>query len=311
MSHMTDVQFHQLLLRLDRIAAALERLAPANTQGEDKSAGAAASCGAAADVAAAAECEPSAPDGPVTLVPELLQRFLSGRGIRVRCVPPPRPADPVLDRMALHLGTRYAVLKDVLAWMKRTMQTGGRWYLKLGDRPQEEIGACCQFCHQLHELAFLTEYRYHRAPRCLIEARTSTAPEAQNFLSGQWLERFIRQQAEAAAGERDFALIANAQIVLPNNDDFELDLLAAIGGAVYWIESKTGAYQQYVRKYSQMGRTLGLGPSRSFLVLADAPAAVCADLSRMTGMTVCRPEDFHAAFRQAITQQQTTHQAAR
>jgi hypothetical protein len=250
---------------------------------------------------------------PVTLVPEALNSFLASRGIRIRRVPPPGPADTVLDRLALYLGTRYETLKDVLGWLKRTMQTGGRWHLRLAGRPQEQIGACCQFCHMLHQLAFLTEYRYHRAPQCLIEARTSAAPEAQNFLSGQWLERFIRQQvmsAAAAASCPGLSLLANAQVVLPNNDDFELDLLAAAGGRVFWIESKTGAYQQYIRKYSQMARIFGLGSLRSFLVLTDVPAAVCDDLSRMTGMTVCRLEDFHAAFLQAIAPEETARQAA-
>lgn len=309
MNRMTEAQFAQLLACLERIAAALERLAPAAALPE---AAPVPAPEVSADPYASSPGTAAESSEPLTLIPDVLNSFLLSRGIRVRRVPPPGPADLVLDRLALFLGTRYMALKDVLAWMKRTMQTGARWHLRLAGRPQEEIGACCQFCHHLHELAFLTEYRYHRAPRCLIEARTSTAPEAQNFLSGQWLERFIRQQlqaAAAAAGCPDVSVLANAQIVLPNKDDFELDLLAAVSGRVYWIESKTGAYQQYIRKYSQMARVFGLGSSRSFLVLADVPAAVCEDLSRMTGMTVCRPEDFHAAFQQAIAPEQTVQRA--
>lgn len=235
----------------------------------------------------------------MTLIPEAIGRFLDSRRIRVRRVPPSGPADPVLDNLALFLGQRYSSLKSPLDWMKRTMQTAGRWHLKLAGRPQEEIAACTQFCHRLHELAFLTEYRYHRTPRCLIEARTSTAPEAQAFFSGQWLERFVRQEVERAAADaqvQSLAMLANIQVILPNNDDFELDLLVALDGRFFWVESKTGAYQNYVRKYSQMARLLGLGPSHSFLVLAGVPPAVCSDLSRMTGMAVCRPEDFHDAF---------------
>lgn len=293
---MTDVQFHQLILRLDRILSVLERLSQ-TAQGVKTEISVPGAPRDFHEVTAAVVGDE--PPEPVTLVPEVLQRFLAGRGIVIRRVLPPSPADPVLDRLALYLATRYPLLKDVLGWLKRTMQTGGRWHLKLAGRPQEEISACCQFCHQLHALAFLTEYRYHRAPRCLIEARTSTAPDVQNFLSGQWLERFIRQQVEAAAqciGSVSLSILANAQIVLPNNDAFELDLLAALDGEICWIESKTGAYQQYVRKYSQIARMLGLRRERSFLVLAEAPAAVCPELSQLTGMTVCRPDEFYATF---------------
>lgn len=302
MNRMTEAQFDQLLHRLDRIAAALERLAPVAAPRKMEPAAAPEAAGTAFEAESGAQAETSE---PVTLVPEALGTFLAGRGIRIRRVPPPSPADPVLDRLALFLGTRYSMLKEALGWIKRTMQTGGSWHLKLAGKPQEEIGACCQFCHQLHELAFLTEYRYHRAPRCLMEARTSAAPEAQNFFSGQWLERFIRQQVEMAASgvaQAGLSILANAQIVLPNHDDFELDLLVAFHGEIFWIESKTGAYQQHIRKYSQMARTLGLGPGRSFLVLADASAPVCESLSRLAGMTVCRAEDFHSVFQLAVSQ---------
>jgi len=307
---MTDVQFHELLLRLDRIICALERIVPSGPRSEAGTPGAAQPHAVAEHAGGVAPEESSE---PVTLVPDVLNRFLASRGVRVRRVPPPNPADPVLDRLALYLGTHYQLLRDVLGSLKRTMQTGGRWQLRLAGRPQEVIGACCQFCHHLHHLAFLTEYRYHRAPRCLIEARTSPAPDVQNFLSGQWLERFIRQQVEAAAqcvGPVSLSILANAQIILPNNDDFELDLLVAVEKEIYWIESKTAAYQQYVRKYSQMARMFGLGADRSFLVLAEAPAAVCPELSRLTGMTVCRPEEFHATFIQFAPGLQDPQRAA-
>ncbi len=295
---MNDAQFEALLSRLDRIAAALERLAPAASRETAAPETAAPDPGAQPTPVA---CTESAAE-PLTLIPEAIRGFLDSRSIRVRRVPPPSPADPVLDKLALFLGQRYFALRNALEWMKRTMQTAGRWHLKLAGRPQEEISACTQFCHRLHELAFLTEYRYYRAPRCLVEARTSTAPEAQAFLSGQWLERFVRQEVERAAADaqtKSLAMLANVQVILPNNDDFELDLLVAMDGSLSWIESKTGAYQSYVRKYSRMAQLLGLGPSRSFLVLAAVPPAVCGDLSRMTGMTVCRPEDFHASFLQS------------
>ncbi|MGC8759174.1 MAG: hypothetical protein ACP5UT_06680 [Bryobacteraceae bacterium] len=304
---MTAGQFERLLSLLERIANTLERLVPgADAAGSPRVADAA---GEAAQ-APASEGVPAVAAEPVTLVPESLRRFLDSRGIRVRRVPPPHPADPVLDQLALYLGQRYEALKDVLGWIKRTMQTGGNWHLKLAGRPQEVIGACCQFCHRLHQLAFLTDYRYHRAPRCLIEARTSTAPEAQNFFSGQWLERFVRQQVEAAgATSNGAAVLANAQVVLSNNDDFELDLLVEFQGTICWIESKTGPYQQYVRKYSQMARMLGLGARQSFLVLAGVAPGVCEELSRLTQMTVCRPEEFYDLFL-AAAGQRTGSQAA-
>ncbi len=281
----------ELLARLDQILAVLQRLAaslptvaaaePEPRQGENASA------------EAVVRSSPLAlPAAPVTLIPDTLGRLLDSRGIRVRCVPPPSAADPLLDRLSFFLASRYQHLKPVLDRVKRTMQNGGSWFVNLAGRPQEVIASCCQFCYQLHAIAFLSEYRYHRSPRCVIEARSSTVPEAQNFFSGQWLERAIRVELARVAAEQgcELSMVANAQVVLPNHNDFELDLLACLGSSVLWIEAKTGDYQNYVRKYSQVARLLNLGPGRSILVLADVAPDVCTHLSALFGMTVLPPD---------------------
>jgi|YNPMSStandDraft_1061717.scaffolds.fasta_scaffold20042_1 hypothetical protein len=303
---MNEKWMSELLQRLDRIADALESLAArlpvaAGRGAEDRPE-------EPPDVRPERAVSPGpegngeadAVPGPITLVPEPLARFLESRGIRVRRVPPPTPADPVLDRTAVQLATRYPQLREILARIKNTMQTGGTWYQKLAGRPAEEIGACCQFCHQLHQLAFLTEYRYYRSPRCLIEARTSSDPLAQNFFSGQWLERYVRCEVQAVAGADGpgLALLANSQVVLPNHADFELDLLVAFDGRVFWIEAKSGQYQQYLRKYSEVARMLGLGRDQAIVVLAEAAPAVCEGLTSLFGMTVCQAPDFSRVFRE-------------
>ena len=84
----------------------------------------------------------------------------------------------------------------------------------------------------------------------------------------------------------------NPQIVLPNGDDFELDIIAAIGSHVYWIEAKSGDYQQHVAKYSKFARILGLDYDHSFMVLADAPHDRCIALSSLFSMTVCNLSNF-------------------
>ncbi len=227
-------------------------------------------------------------------------RFLEARGIRIKALPPPDPADGVIDSLALFLGERYEALSSLLAKIKRAMATGGSFTESLRGRSQQDISSNCQFCTRLHEIAFLEEYQYSRSPRCLIRAKTTTLPKAQRFFAGQWLERFVLQRVKSTHGQLvaevggGFPLeyLINAQIVLPNGDDFELDILAAFGELVYWIEAKSGSYQQHVAKYAQFARKLGLDRDHCFMVLTDVPADRCQALSDLFMMTVCNLGSF-------------------
>lgn len=175
------------------------------------------------------------------------------------------------------------------------MQTGQSITENLRDRPQQDVSTVCQFCTRLHDIAFLEQYQYQRAPRYLLHAKTTTLPRAQRFFSGQWLERFILQKLKAVyqqittevGHELSFEYLMNPQITLPNGDDFELDILAAVGTSIYWIEAKSGDYQQYIAKYSRFARLLGLNYDHSLMVLTDVPDERCDALSSLFSMRVC------------------------
>jgi hypothetical protein len=89
-----------------------------------------------------------------------------------------------------------------------------------------------------------------------------------------------------------FEYLINPQITLPNGDDFELDILTAIGSSIYWVEAKSGDYQQHVAKYSKFARLLELDFDHSFMVLTDVPDTLCDALSSLFSMTVCTLRTF-------------------
>jgi len=291
-----DDRFDELLARLDRIAAALETLALHVAPGERV----AAPDGGNAKDTGSNGADAAAPEPAVVAPPpradERLLRFLARRGITVKAIPEPSPADATIDSLADYLGDRYQALRPLLAKIKRTMQRGDMFDEHLAGRAQEDIASNCQFCHRLHEIALLTEYNYQRAPKCVIHARPSTLPTAQNFFSGKWLERFVLRRALAFVQSRwpnrDVASLLNPQIALPNGDDFELDVMIRVDDDYYWIEAKTGAYQEYVAKYSRISRLLSLDADHAALVLLDAAKETCDDVSALFGMTVCSLEGF-------------------
>jgi hypothetical protein len=274
---------------LERIAVALERLVEQAHQG--------------GTVAEAAQGRPNAdesdPDarrpGSSHPPPSILEPFLNSRGIQIKARPADDAADQVIDSLSLYLGERYDALSGLLGKIKRAMQTGMPITESLKGRPQQDVSSACQFCTRLHEVAFLEQYQYFRSPTYIIKAKTTTLPKAQRFFGGQWLERFILQKVKAVyaqvaseiTGELGFEYLINPQISLPNGDDFELDILVAMGRYVYWIEAKSGDYQQHIAKYSKFARLLGLDFDHSFMVLTDVPDDRCDALSSLFSMTVC------------------------
>lgn len=296
---------------LERIAVALERLVEQAHQR-----------GIATDASQSrTDAEESVPDtwcpnsSPPS--PSILEPFLNSRGIRIKVRPADDAADQVIDSLSLYLGERYDALSVLLGKIKRAMQTGMPITESLKGRSQQDASSACQFCTRLHEIAFLEQYQYFRSPTYVIKAKTTTLPKAQRFFSGQRLERFILQKVKAVhaqvnsevTGKLGFEYLINPQITLPNGDDFELDILAAIGSRVYWIEAKSGDYQQHVAKYSKFARVLGLDFDHSLMVLTDVPDSRCDALSSLFSMTVCTLRNFEDKLL-AVTRNDTALQSA-
>lgn len=239
-----------------------------------------------------------------SLAPSFLETFLSSRKIAIKSRAKEEPADKVIDSLSLFLGEHYDALSSLLAKIKRAMQHGMPITESVRDLSQRDISAVCQFCTRLHEIAFLEQYQYLRSPAYLIKAKPTTLPIAQRFFGGQWLERFVllvvkavfERVASEVEAKPGFEYLINPQITLPNGDDFELDVLVAIGSFVYWIEATTGDYQQHIAKYSRFAKLLGLDVRHSFMVLPDVAAERCATLSDLFSMTVCNLGNFEEKF---------------
>lgn len=223
-----------------------------------------------------------------------IEDFLNNRGITIKTVPPEDPADNVINSLSLFLGEHYDGLKRILAKIKRHMQKGSFFTENIKNNPQQTISDITQFCTRLHNIAFLEQYKYFKSPQYFIKAKATTLPMAQKFFSGQWLERFVLQKVGETvtnvAGEMDedlgFSYLLNPQIVLPNGDDFELDLIFHANNNFFWVEAKSGDYRQHIAKYSKISNLLGLDYRHSIMVLTDITPDQSSALSSLFGMMV-------------------------
>ena len=231
-------------------------------------------------------------------------RFLADKNIQVKTFQTEEEIDDVLDNIALFMGNRYNRIKKVYNTIKSKLNTGTAFRLDLKNATQEEVSYSCQLCNSLHQIAFLSEYKYFKSPQFVINGRPNRIPTAINFFTGQWLERFIKTEVKNSIRKLEtpikFAYLTNPQIILPNGDDFELDVLFSIDEEIFWFEAKTGDYQNYVDKYSRMAKLLQLDNKHAFMVLTEVNEQNCIALRKIFGMEVVNIEKFSETFQNSI-----------
>lgn len=231
-------------------------------------------------------------------------RFLADKNIQVKTFQTDEEIDDVLDNIALFMGNRYNRVKKVYNTIKSKLNTGTDFRLDLKNATQEEVSYSCQLCNSLHQIAFLSEYKYSKSPQFVINGRPNRIPTAINFITGQWLERFIKTEVKNSIRKLEtpikFAYLTNPQIILPNGDDFELDVLFSIDEEIFWFEAKTGDYQNYVDKYSRMAKLLQLDNKHAFMVLTEVNEQNCVALKKIFGMEVVNIEKFSETFQNSI-----------
>ncbi|MFS8796605.1 hypothetical protein NW807_05275 [Synechococcus sp. R70.1] len=232
-----------------------------------------------------------------------IKSFLNSKNIKIRSIDMEEEEEK-LDQIADLMGSQYSLIKRFYGMIKSSMNSGNSFSTNLRDEPQQVIGTTCQVATELYKIAFLEEYRYFRAPRCLLVARASRSPQALNFLSGNWLERYVRNRliclAKRQTGKIDFSYIANAKVTLSNGDDFEMDLLFHVNDQFYWVESKTGEYQDKVQKYSKIASDLGLQRNQAIIVLTDVSQDAKTSLSSLYHLSVISVDEVEATFERIL-----------
>jgi hypothetical protein len=230
--------------------------------------------------------------------------FLSRKNIQVKTYPSEVDENDVLNKLATFIGTRYASVSKTYKAIKSSLTDGRNFSVDLRKDTQTSVTNSTQLCTELHKIAFLSDYKYLKSPQYRIMARANRSPLAINFFTGGWFELYVRSEAlkvvrKIAIGSK-IEFLSNPQIILPNGNDFELDLLLSVDGEIFWFESKTGTYQDYVDKYSRMAKLMNLDKEHAFMILTEVNATTCSALSSMFGMNVVNAECFPAKFEAII-----------
>ncbi len=228
---------------------------------------------------------------------DILIDKLKDNNITVKTYVDKHNEDTSMDHISKFMGMRYSDIKTVYEAMKRHLNKPHGFHLDLKRASQNEISASCQLCNNLYQIAFLSEYKYDKSPKYFIHATPNKIPTAINFLTGHWLEIFIRIVVQECLHSLPtyikYTYLINPQITLPNGDDFELDVVFLINDEIYWFEGKTGNYQQYINKYSEVENLMGLDKKHAFMILTDIPNPHTSHiLSKTFGISIISVEDF-------------------
>ena len=234
-----------------------------------------------------------------------LQNYLEEREIRVVHLPDELGLDSRFAGIAAFLGKYLPYVQPFYSRLKTTLNEGEEVQFSLLGFQGRDVTHTLNFCKMLQDADLLSTFTYRRAPHCTIVARINRTSAAINFLSGGWLEHYIRDRVTAiltthpSTMDMPFAFMKNPRILLPGNEDFEFDFLMMVGDKVFWIEAKTGEYLEYIGKYSRVSKLLGLSRNSNLLVLVDVPPPE-SNLSARYGISCCGVTEFAEVFRLAL-----------
>ncbi|MDR1874322.1 MAG: hypothetical protein LBQ90_04815 [Synergistaceae bacterium] len=237
-----------------------------------------------------------------------LQNYLTERGIRVVSLPDESKLDPRLAQISAYLGKYLGYVQPFYTRLKATLTSAEEIHFSLLGYQGRDVTHTLNLCKMLKDISFLATFNYRRAPHYKIVAKLNRSPTAINFLSGGWLEHYIRDRVVAiltthpSTMETPFAFMKNPRIILPGGENFEFDFLLMVADTVFWIEAKTGEYMDYIAKYARVSKLLGLNRNSNLLVLVDVPKPD-ANISARYGLSCCGVDEFGEVFRLALVRE--------
>ncbi|MCR5347594.1 MAG: hypothetical protein K6E38_07440 [Fretibacterium sp.] len=233
---------------------------------------------------------------------DYLYRYLEEHHIEVVSIPDEKSLPPAVPQIATYMGKYLPYIQPFYNSLKATLNEGQEFRYSLAQKPSRTITHTLEFCRMLKSVGFLANFAYRRSQQYSIIAKVNRSPEAINFLTGGWLEHYIRDKVisilttHPATLSLPYAFMKNPNIILPGGENFELDFLLCVGDKIFWIEAKTGEYMTFLPKYARVSKLLGLGRTTSMLVsveslLPDDNLTVRHDLS------CCNMDEFPDVFR--------------
>lgn len=233
------------------------------------------------------------------------ERFFAARKMPVRGVRNPED-DEMLEFLARFLGRRYAHLHQLYKKIKRSLISGKGFTLKLDPSNPNQLSAMVEFAAALYRRGLLAHYSYKRSPFFLLSLQPASDPRAINFLTGGWLELYVKQTMTAlltelkASNSVTYSYLHNVEIGERDRVDFELDLLFKINHEYFWIETKTAEYEPYIPRYAELAKKLSLDKDHAFIVATELTSEDALRLNSIFDLTLVPLGEFRDTMKEVL-----------
>lgn len=245
---------------------------------------------------------PKAPpdDAPVGLLVD----YLKTRGVVVYEGQDDLNRNEAFEHLARHLGTHFDLLAEFYEKVKRCVATGRGQRIDIDNYSQAARSAAVQFGTLLHRHGMLKDFYYHRSPKKQLRVIPTKDGQIGQFLTGGWLEIYVSavlsKRLRAAMSSAKFQMLYNVKGVLPDGREFEADLMAAVGDKFFWLECKTGNWQDYSARFRGLVKIFGVDRISGGLLLIRPPDAAtrarATDMLEMTLLSLADVDDFISVF---------------
>ncbi len=181
------------------------------------------------------------------------------------------------EHLARHLGAHFDLLAPFYEKLKRLVASGRGSKFEVEHLTDEERSAAVQFGTLLHRHGMLKDFYYHRSPKRALRVIPTKDGKTGQFLTGGWLEIFVSmmlsRRLRAHVSPARCQLLYNVKGALPDGREFEADIMAVVEDRMFWLECKTGNWQDYAARFRGLVKIFGVDRNSGGLLLLRAPDA--------------------------------------
>ncbi|MCL2116496.1 MAG: hypothetical protein FWH29_09765 [Methanobrevibacter sp.] len=172
------------------------------------------------------------------------------------------------------IGENYNFVKPFTNKIKSAMQSK-KIFMPLKSYIPMEVSKITNLGTILHEKGFLKKYYYKGPYNKFISAKINSDGHMQYFLSGIWLENYVKiviiqviERLKQKLGINiKYQIFNNILVVTEDDEKVELDIIFIIENKfIYWVECRTNEYENVVTKYSKFAKKYDFVSKRTFIV---------------------------------------------
>ncbi|RMH01092.1 MAG: hypothetical protein D6702_12310 [Planctomycetota bacterium] len=179
------------------------------------------------------------------------------------------------EHLARHIGTHFKLVGPFYEKMKRAVASGHGQRIDIERWSEAERSAAVQLGTMLHRHGLLKDFYYHRSPKKQLRVIPTKDGSTAQFLTGGWLEIYVSwlltKRLKARMSPAKYQVLFNVKGTLPNRKEFEADLMALVDGRMFWMECKTGNWQDYSARFKGLVQVFGCDRASAALLLIRPP----------------------------------------